>query len=197
MTRHRTLGTAAINANEHYSYRQYRSWPEYERWELIEGTAYSMSPAPRRKHQGIIMKLASQLDAYFEGRPCRPYLAPIDVFLSEVDDNLDDIDTVIQPDLLVVCSTDKLIDEGIKGAPDFIIEILSPGTALRDQTEKRDLYEKHGVREYWVANPDTLEVFIYRLTDGAYGLPSVADLKLPTAVGIFEGLALRVRKEDL
>jgi Uma2 family endonuclease len=191
------MGSAAIKADEHYSYRQYRTWPEYERWELIEGTAYSMSPAPRRKHQRLIGKLFHQIDTFLEGKPCQPYFAPVDVFLTEVDDQLDDIDTVVQPDLFVVCNHAKLLEEGIKGAPDLVIEILSPGTALRDQTEKRDLYEKHGVREYWVVNPDTLEAFIYRLSEGAYGLPGVADLKLPTPVTIFEGLSLKVRKEDL
>ncbi|MFZ4614727.1 MAG: Uma2 family endonuclease [Rectinemataceae bacterium] len=109
---------------------------------------------------------------------------------------LGDIDKVVQPDLLVVCDRTMLIDEGIRGAPDFIIEILSPGTAMVDQREKRQLYEKHGVREYWIVNPETFEILQYRSTAGVYGLPSVADLRQPCPVAIFEGLTLKVRAED-
>ena len=104
---------------------------------------------------------------------------------------------MVQPDAFVVCDKSKLIDEGVKGAPDFIIEILSPSTAMKDQTEKRRLYEEKGVREYWILNPETLELFIYTLKDGRYGLPATADIREPVAVGIFEGLSLTVREEDL
>ena len=198
MRRTATLGGAEVRPDEHYSYRQYKTWPDGERWELIEGSPYAMSPAPRRRHQRIIGKIFAQLEAYFEGKECQAYLSPIDVFLSEAGDELDDTDTVVQPDLLVVCDPSKLVDEGIKGAPDLILEIASPSTAMRDQTEKRDLYERHGVREYWVINPETLEVLVYRLaTEGAYGLPIVVDLRKPCETAIFPGLALKVRKEDL
>ncbi|HUX42837.1 MAG TPA: Uma2 family endonuclease [Rectinemataceae bacterium] len=197
MARQRIEGTAALKNDEHYSYRHYCAWPEDERWELIAGTAYAMSPAPRRRHQGLAGALYVQLHHHFEDKPCRPYVAPIDVFLPEADEALADIDTVVQPDLLVVCDPTKLIDEGILGAPDFIIEILSPSSALRDQSEKRKLYEAKGVREYWIVNPDTLEAFMYRLRDGAYGLPSVASLASATAVAIFPGLELGVNEADL
>jgi Uma2 family endonuclease len=197
MARQRIEGTSALKNGEHYSYREYCAWPEDERWELIAGTAYAMSPAPRRRHQGLLGTLYGLLNRHFEGKPCRPYISPIDVFLPEADEELADIDTVVQPDLLVVCDPAKLIDEGIKGAPDFIIEILSPSTAMRDQSEKRRLYEAKGVREYWIVNPDTLEAFMYRLHDGAYGLPAVASLAKATAVAIFPGLELEVREEEL
>ncbi len=197
MARQRTEGTAALKNDEHYNYHDYCTWPEDERWELIAGTAYAMSPAPRRKHQGMVVALNVQLGRHFAGKTCRPYISPIDVFLPADDEALADIDTVVQPDLLVVCDPAKLIDEGIKGAPDFIIEILSPSSALRDQSEKRRLYEAKGVREYWIVNPNTLEVFIYRLRDGAYGLPAVASLASPTAVAIFPGLELAVNEAEL
>jgi len=157
-----------------------------------------MSPAPRRGHQKLVGALFVQLDAFFADKPCEPYIAPIDVFLPKGDESLADIDRVVQPDLLVVCDPAKLIDEGIRGAPDFIIEILSPGTALYDQTEKRILYEAVGVQEYWIVNPETLEAFIYRRggegRDG-YGLPAVADLSAPTPVGLFQGLRLQARRK--
>ncbi|MEI6385703.1 MAG: Uma2 family endonuclease [Spirochaetota bacterium] len=199
MPRTRTNGTSAIKPDKHYTYADYKTWPEDERWELIDGKAYplfGMSPAPRRRHQAFSGRLFSQLDRFFEGKPCSLYDSPIDVFLPEGDEALGDIDKVVQPDLLVVCDRTKLIDEGIRGAPDFIIEILSPGTAMVDQTEKRQLYEKHGVREYWIVNPETFEVLQYRSTAGVYGLPSVADLRQPCPVAIFEGLILKVRAED-
>ncbi len=190
-------GTSPRKSEQPFTYADYRSWPEGERWELIDGAAYAMSPAPRRIHQSLTIQFASQLDNYFSGKPCRPYIAPVDVFLPEGDETLDDIEHVVQPDAFVVCDKSKLIDEGILGAPDFIIEVLSPGTAMKDQTEKRRLYESRGVREYWIINPETLEAFIYLLKDNKYGLPSAADLRQPTAVWIFPGLTLKARPEDL
>lgn len=170
-------GTHPLKSDRPFTYDDYKSWPDTERWELINGEAYSMSPAPRRIHQSLVIQFAGQLDTWFAGKPCRPYMAPADVFLPEGDEALSDIEHIVQPDAFVVCDKTKLIDEGILGAPDFIIEVLSQSTAMKDQTEKRGLYESRGVREYWIVNPDTLEVFMYLLRGDQYGLPSVADLR--------------------
>ena len=190
-------GTSPLKHDKPFTYRDYKTWPDTERWELIHGEAYAMSPAPRRVHQNLLIQIAAQLDTFFSGKPCRPHIAPVDVFLPEGDEKLDDIEQVVQPDAFVVCDKDKLIDEGVRGAPDFIIEVLSPGTAMKDQTQKRMLYEAQGVREYWIVNPDTLEVFIYSLDAGHYRLPVAADIRQPTAVKIFPGLMLQARPEDL
>jgi Uma2 family endonuclease len=191
-------GTSALKHPDRYTYRDRLNWPDDERWELIDGVAYDMSPAPRWLHQAILTQLSSQLDTHFSGKLCRPSIAPVDVFLVDEGESIDDAKHVVQPDLLVVCDRDKIVDQGVVGAPDFIIEILSPGTAMKDQTEKRKLYEAKGVREYWIINPDTLELFIYTLKqDGVYGLPSVADIRTPVGVEIFEGLFLQVREGDL
>lgn len=191
-------GTSPTKRPDRYTYGEYRRWPDDERWELIYGCAFGMSPAPRRRHQSLVIQIASQLDAYFTGKLCRPYIAPVDVFLSESDEPLDEVETVVQPDAFVVCAPEKLIEEGVRGAPDFIIEVLSPHTAMKDQSEKRHLYERHRVNEYWIINPDTFEVFVYTLKeDGAYGLPAVADLREGPAVGRFSGLNLLVRPQDL
>jgi len=190
-------GTSPLKSDRPFTYKDYKAWPEGERWELINGEAYAMSPAPRRLHQSLLGGLFVQLDAYFSGKPCKPFIAPVDVFLPEGDESIDSIEHVVQPDAFVVCDKDKLIDEGILGAPDFVIEILSPSTAMKDQTQKRRLYEARGVREYWIVNPETLEVFMYTLKGDAYGLPSVADLREPAPVALFPGLALKVRPEDL
>lgn len=190
-------GTNPLQPSPKYTYKDYLQWPEEERWEIIEGVAYSMSPAPNRRHQGLQRELLGQLIPYFKQKPCKIYPAPIDVILPEVGEQADESSTVVEPDILVVCDPRKLTDAGIRGAPDFIIEILSPATAFRDQSNKKLLYEKHGVKEYWVVNPETLEVLIYRLTDGRYGLPQAADLRQPTRVSLFPDLALSVREEDL
>ena len=191
------LGTSPRKSGKRFTYGDYKSWPDGERWEIIDGAAYAMSPAPRLMHQSVLGGLFAQMHNSFAGKPCRPYIAPVDVFLPEGDEPLDDIEHVVQPDAFVVCDTSKLIDEGVRGAPDFIIEVLSPGTAMKDQTEKRRLYESHEVREYWIVNPETLEAFIYLLKDDKYGLPSAADLRQPTTASIFPGLALKARPEDL
>ncbi len=193
MDEHSVSGTAAQKPGDRFSYGQYKTWPEGERWELIDGAAYSMSPAPRRRHQKLAGALLTQLEAFFDGKSCESYISPIDVFLPKGEEGLDEIDTVVQPDILVVCDPAKLVDEGIRGAPDFIIEILSPGSALRDQSEKRDLYERAGVREYWIVNPLTFETLIYILKVRSYGLPSVSDIRKATPVSIFAGLAIKVR----
>jgi Uma2 family endonuclease len=194
---HRIDGTSPLKANERFTYKDYRKWPEGERWELIHGTAWSMSPAPRRNHQALTGQLYARLDQFFAGKPCRPHIAPVDVFLPEGDEALDETDIVVQPDIFVVCDRSKLIEEGVRGAPDFVIEILSPSTALKDQSEKRMLYESHGVREYWIVNPITMETFIYILRDGKYGLPTVASLYSAVPVALFPKLDLKVRPEDL
>ncbi|HCM28456.1 MAG: hypothetical protein A2Z99_12830 [Treponema sp. GWB1_62_6] len=197
MPDHPIDGTSPLKAGARFTYKDYRNWPEDERWELINGAAWVMSPAPRRTHQTLALQLANQLANFFAGKPCRPHIAPVDVFLPEGDETLDETDIVVQPDIFVVCDKSKLIEEGVRGAPDFVIEILSPSTALKDQSEKRMLYEKYGVREYWIVNPNTMETFVYILRDGKYGLPTAASLLADVPVSLFPPLALRVRPEDL
>ena len=136
-----------------FTYGDYRSWSEEDRWELIDGVAYDMTPAPARIHADLSMALLKQLLAYFEGKPCKVYYAPFDVRLPEGNEPDDEIETVVQPDLLVVCDDKKLDDKGCRGAPDLVIEILSPATASKDCILKRALYEKHGVREFWLVDP--------------------------------------------
>lgn len=184
-----------VHEKAHYTYRDYKTWGEDFRCELWYGQPVMMSPAPRRRHQELLGNLYKQISRYLEGKPCQVYLAPLDVFLVEGDESLEDCDLVLQPDLMVVCDQNKLIDEGIRGSPDFIIEILSHTTAMRDQSEKKVLYESRGVREYWVANPETLEVFRYVLDQGRYGLPRPAFLNEGAEAAIFQGMTLKVDME--
>jgi Uma2 family endonuclease len=163
-------GTAAISPDGHYTYKEYKSWPEGERWELIEGVAFAMSPAPTRSHQRFVVDLVGKLYAFLEGKPCELLVSPIDVFLpASRDEAEDEVDTIVQPDVIVVCDRDKLIDKGVRGGPDFVVEILSPSTAMKDLGRKKTLYAKHGVREYWILNPEDLSVLAYRREGSAFG----------------------------
>ena len=108
---------------ERFTYRNYKEWPDDERWELIEGMAYAMSPAPSRKHQDIVVELLRQFSNFLLNKPCRVYVAPFDLLLPEVSDTDDEIDTVVQPDLLVICNRDILTSGGAKGVPDLIVGV--------------------------------------------------------------------------
>ena len=120
-----TRGSNALKAKQRFTLDQWRSWPEGERWELIDGEAFDMSPAPRVPHQVKTGDLYYQLRMFLEGKPCQPFVAPIDVFLETTGEG----DTVVEPDVLVVCNPSKVGDDGIHGAPDFVAEVLSESTA--------------------------------------------------------------------
>lgn len=173
-------GSSALKTKQKYTLEEWRSWSDDERWELIEGEAWSMSPAPNRMHQKFVLNLAKKIAVFLENKECEVYVAPIDVYLCE-EGELED--TVVQPDVLVVCDKTKLVDEGIRGAPDFVIEILSPSTASKDLEEKKALYQKHGVKEYWTVKSDG-SVFVWLLENNKY-LPVteyLADMNVPSAV---------------
>ena len=149
-----------------YTVVDYLNWPGDERWELIAGEVYNMSPAPTLKHQVIVGDFYSQLKQQLKGKSCVPYVAPVDVVLSD--------DDVVQPDVLVVCDPAKITEKNIQGAPDLVVEVLSPATALKDMREKKLLYERSGVREYVVIDP--LEEYVQRFylqNDGHYGSSDV------------------------
>jgi len=145
---------------EKYTYQDYLTWDDGHRWELINGIPYAMSPAPGRQHQAISIKLAALFVTHLEGKTCEPFAAPFDVrFKNEQNEE----DTVVQPDLSIICDPSKLDERGCLGAPDLIVEILSPATASRDLKEKLKLYESHGVQEYWVIEPNDKILFVYTL----------------------------------
>jgi Uma2 family endonuclease len=152
---------------ERYSWADYLAWPEGERYELIDGVAYAMSPAPRRRHQETSRAIFRQIDGSLVGKPCEAYFAPFDVKLSaEIDD---DVPTVVQPDITVTCDRTKLTEQGMAGPPDLVIEVVSPDSGLIDRRRKFDLYERFGVKEYWIVDQDERVVEVYRLgTDGSY-----------------------------
>ena len=175
-----------------FTYGDYIQWQGDERWELIDGEAYLMSPAPSRAHQRILFEMARQVADALEDQPCEVNLAPFDVRFPHQDEADEDVDTVLQPDLVVICDLEKLDDAGARGAPDWVVEILSPSTTSRDRVAKRLVYERHGVREYWVVDPKTRQASIHVLDDGGY---SVRDAQCEGNWGpeCFPGLEIRWR----
>ena len=137
----------------HHTYREYRAWSEDVRYELIDGVAYLMAPTPARVHQEVVGEMYRQTANTLHGRPCRPFIAPFDVRLPRGTESDDQVDTVVQPDLLVVCDPLKLDERGMRGAPDWVVEVLSPASASHDQTIKLAAYERAGVSEVWVVHP--------------------------------------------
>ena len=170
------------------TYADYRAWElaEGERFELIYGEAYAMS-APNTRHQEILMEISSQFHAYLRGKPCKVYPAPYDVRLFCEEDESDD--TVVQPDIAVVCDKKKRGEEGCRGAPDLVIEILSPSNTAIEMSRKLKLYQEAGVREYWIVNPENNDITVYRFQEGAI-LFFTYQKDAAAPVGIFPDLSI-------
>ena len=157
-----------LDLKKRYSYADYLTWDFDERIELIKGWIYKMSPAPKRMHQRISLKLTVQLDKYFETCDCQIYEAPFDVRLKKNKGIDSEIDTVVQPDISVFCDLTKLDDRGAIDAPDLVVEITSDSTMKKDYNEKFNLYEENGVQEYWIVNPDSKSLEIFTKIDGKF-----------------------------
>ncbi len=188
-----------LDLNKRYTYADYLTWQFDDVVELIKGKVFKMSPAPSRLHQEVSSNLLRIVLPFFSGNPCKVYHPPFDVRLplppSKQKSNK--IDTVVQPDICVVCDIDKLDDQGCNGAPDWIIEILSPGTSKKDLTEKYDIYQNAGVHEYWIVHPNDQTVIPYRLdADGQYQLlrntPFAKEESIP--VGVFPDLVVALEE---
>lgn len=187
--------------DRNYTYADYLTWDDGQRWELIDGEAYCMSPAPGVRHQKISAELLRQVANHLKGKPCQVFASPFDVRLSDSSAASDNyVDTVVQPDLLVICDKSRLDEKGCNGAPDLVIEILSHSTAFVDLKTKFDLYQRHGVLEYWIIHPAEQTLLVYkRGTDGLYGaadryagadkvpVPLLGDLEIDLAEVFAEG----------
>lgn len=137
---------AVAEKDARYTYQDYLTWMDDERWELIDGKAYNMTPAPSFRHQRIAGNFYRIIANALQGKPCVPGIAPTDVVLSDHD--------VVQPDVFVVCDKQKITEQIIRGGPDLVVEVASPSTAEKDRREKKSLYEAFGVREYILLYPD-------------------------------------------
>lgn len=152
-----------------YSYSDYLTWPIDEVVELIKGIRFKKAAAaPKRIHQRVSVKLVSKLYHFLEGQKCQVYNAPFDVRFPKGSKEDHKIHDVVQPDICVICDPEKLDDRGCIGAPDLIVEILSPGNSQTELKHKFKLYESHGVREYWIIHPENQDLLIYTLVVGKY-----------------------------
>ena len=154
-----------------FTYADYLKWNFKERIELIRGQIFKMSPAPNLLHQQISIKLSARFYNFTEQKGCRVFSAPFDVRLPSKNKKTDvEITTVVQPDICVVCDPLKLDERGCCGAPDLIIEILSPGNSKKEIRIKFELYQEAGVKEYWIINPVEENLITYSLqNDGIFG----------------------------
>lgn len=176
-----------------FTYADYCTWPDDQRYELIDGVAYTvaMSPAPVIAHQTMAGELYRQIANALKGTPCQPFIAPVDVLFPQANESDEQTRTVLQPDVFVVCDRSKIERQVIRGAPDWVVEVLSPATASRDHIAKRRIYETAGVREYWLVHPDDRILMIYRLENGVYGKPDVQALSGETIVGILPEIVIQ------
>lgn len=157
-----------LDPNQQYTYADYLTWRFSERVELLWGYIRQMA-APNRKHQRLAGNLYGNLWNHFRGKTCQVYQAPFDVRLPRKHpETNEDILTVVQPDLCVICDPAKLDDAGCIGAPDWVIEVLSKGNTKKEMREKYAAYEEAGVREYWIVQPEYDNILVYTLADGRF-----------------------------
>jgi len=172
-----------------YTYADYLAWPEDERVEIIDGVSY-MQEIPSPEHQEISMNLSTQISVYLKGKPCKVYAAPFSVRLIKGDEKEDeDIKNVFEPDITVVCDQSKIDKQGCKGIPDLIIEIISPSSIKHDRVTKFNQYEKAGVVEYWIVEPEGKLVSVFILqSNGRYGRPEIYTEEETINISIFPDL---------
>jgi len=179
----------SLDLNRHYSYADYLTWLDDKARELINGIVQKMSPAPRLGHAKVNYNISWHLGAVVmknKGK-CHVFTAPFDVrFPKHGETSYNHIDTVVQPDICVICDLSKLDENGCLGAPDMIVEVLSPSTAKKDWNEKFTLYEENGVREYWIVHPTdkTIHTFILQ-SDGKYDAGNIYEREGQVPVHIF------------
>ena len=158
-----------------YTYADYLTWQFEQAVELIKGKILPMA-APSRKHQGVSWQLTLVIGNTFKDQICKAYAAPFDVRLYDKKKSVKankDIYTVVQPDISLICDFDKLDDKGCLGAPDLIIEILSPGNSSKEMKTKKQLYEENKVKEYWILDPEHETLILYALEKNTYSPPKI------------------------
>jgi Uma2 family endonuclease len=179
-----------LDLNKRYSYADYLTWMFDDRVELFKGWVKKMSPAPNRGHQRISWQMTIEIGTYLKDKPCAAFSAPFDVRLigklkSKKVKEDDSIYTVVQPDICVICDESKLDDRGCLGAPDWIIEIVSPGNTKKEVDDKFEIYEENGVREYWIVQPTDETVTVFDLNNNKYRFRKIYNNVDKAPVGIF------------
>jgi len=189
------METLNLDLTKRYTYADYLTWLDDKRRELINGIVQLMSPAPRRKHQSISSLLNYFIVNYLKNKKCEVYTAPFDVRLPKNGEKGDDkIYTVVQPDISIICDLEKLDDRGCIGAPDLIVEILSPSTAKKDINDKFILYQECGVKEYWIVNPNDENINVFFLDKkGKYQLVGMYAGDMDIKVNIFDDFKINAK----
>jgi Uma2 family endonuclease len=180
-----------LDMNGTYSYADYLTWKFDQAVELIRGHITPMA-APSRKHQAISWRLTVNVDTIFKHQKCQAYAAPFDVRLLDKNKSKKanaNVYSVVQPDICIICDEKKLDDQGCIGAPDLVIEILSPGNSKKEMRTKKSLYEENGIREYWIIDPERETVHQFVLDDNSlYGRPIIYVSEEIVYCAIFEEL---------
>lgn len=163
-----------------FSWNEYKEWPENERWQIIDGHAYCMTAAPSIRHQKVTGNLYASIREKLKGKPCTTFIAPTDVVFDDYN--------IVQPDVLVVCDKSRITDANIQGAPDLVIEVITPSNSFMDKKQKLELYESFGVPEYLLVDPVGDLVERYCLVEGKYGradiFPWHEELPLVSLTGV-------------
>jgi len=159
---------------------------DLERWERIDGVIYDMTPPPSSQHQAIVGNLYGEFYTYLKGRQCKAFPAPFGVWLDDAND------IYVEPDITVVCDQSKILKKGCVGAPDLVVEVVSPSTALKDKRVKLKRYRLSGVREYWIVDPFNQIVEVYKLSENVFTEPQVYGKDETVEGGIFEDLVVNL-----
>ena len=184
----------SIPQEKSYSLADALSWPEERRMELIDGQPVMMAP-PTREHQRISGALFAQIHNFLQGKPCQVYAAPFAVRPFETeDDAAEDVNTMVEPDISVICDRKKLDDIGCKGAPDLVIEILSDSTRRHDRIVKYNLYQRAGIREYWIVDPDRHTVQVYVLEEEKYNAAEAYTSSASVPVSVLPGCVIDLQR---
>lgn len=179
--------------NKKYTYADYLTWPEEERWEIIDGTPH-MQAAPTWQHQAVSSELSRQFANYLHGKPCQLFAAPFDLRLSGSDERDEDAENVFQPDIVVICDKTGLKGTGYLGVPPLVVEISSPSTAQKDKVLKFNKYEKAGVKEYWIVEPEGKVVSVFTLQENdRYGRPNTYTGEDKIQVSVFPELIVDLK----
>ena len=173
------MGPQLQKSNRKYTWQDYLNWPDDERWEVINGAPYNMTPSPSFRHQKIAGNFHGILRNKLQGKSCIPLIAPLDVYFDDYN--------FVQPDVMVVCDEKKIRDK-IYGAPDLVIEVLSPATSTKDKREKKALYERYGVKEYIIVYPDELFIERYCLSGEKFKEPDIFGARDVLSLTSIEGI---------
>ena len=173
-----------LDISKNYTYADYLKWDFKERVELLLGKVFKMSPAPNSRHQILSIEISGLLWHFLKRKKCRVFSAPFDVRLPHKNTLDEEIITVLQPDICVICDTQKIDKRGCLGAPDIVVEILSPNNNVLELNNKFDIYESAGVKEYWVVSPQDNTFLVNTLVNGKYSSsgPYVAGQKITTPI---------------